>query len=149
PVSLVGTFVFFPLFGFSVNTISLLGLVLAIGLVVDGAIVVVEAVEHHIEQGLSPRGATLRATSEVSASVVATALSLAAAFLPTAWGAGVPGRPCRRAAGPIAVAAPRSPCIAVTLAPALAAKLLMPRRATRGPLGGFSRGFVRAYGPLP
>src|SRR5262249_3539665 len=91
PVSLVGTFALFPLFGFSINTVSLLALVLAIGIVVDDAIVVVEAVEHHIEDGLSPRDATLRAMSEVSGPVVAIALILTAVFLPTAFIPGITG----------------------------------------------------------
>src|SRR5262249_11527086 len=82
PVSLIGTFAFFPLLGFSINTLSLFGLVLAIGLVVDDAIVVVEAVEHHIELGLSPRDATLKAMSEVSAPVVGIALVLSSVFIP-------------------------------------------------------------------
>jgi hydrophobic/amphiphilic exporter-1 (mainly G- bacteria), HAE1 family len=92
PVSLIGTFIFFPLFGFSINTISLLALVLAIGIVVDDAIVVVEAVEHHIEHGLSPRDATFKAMSEVSGPVVAIALILAAVFVPTAFIPGITGR---------------------------------------------------------
>nr|HPR04757.1 efflux RND transporter permease subunit [Deltaproteobacteria bacterium] len=92
PVSLVGTFMFFPLFGFSINTLSLFGLVLAIGLVVDDAIVVVEAVEHHIENGMKPRDATLKAMEEVSGPVVAIALILAAVFIPTAFIPGITGR---------------------------------------------------------
>src|SRR6201997_2847381 len=92
PVSLVGTFVLFPLFGFSINTLSLFGLVLAIGLVVDDAIVVVEAVEHHIEEGLSPREATFQALSEVQAPVIGIALILAAVFIPVAFMAGITGR---------------------------------------------------------
>ena len=88
PVSLVGTFAIFPLLGFSINTLSLFGLVLAIGLVVDDAIVVVEAVEQHIEQGMSPRDATLKAMEQVSGPIVAIALVLASVFLP--------GRVCRR-----------------------------------------------------
>ena len=92
PVSLVGTFMVFPLLGFSVNTLSLLGLVLAIGLVVDDAIVVVEAVEHHIEHGLSPKEATLKAMDEVSGPVIAIALILAAVFIPTAFIPGITGR---------------------------------------------------------
>ena len=83
PVSLVGTFAVFPLLGFSINTLSLFGLVLAIGLVVDDAIVVVEAVEHHIEEGMSPKDATLKAMEEVSGPVAAIALILSAVFLPT------------------------------------------------------------------
>src|SRR5260221_6590393 len=88
PVSLVGTFVLFPLFGFSINTLSLFGLVLAIGLVVDDAIVVVEAVEHHIEEGMSPKDATFKAMEEISGPVVGIALVLSAVFIPTAF---VPG----------------------------------------------------------
>src|SRR5213076_441746 len=84
PVALVGAFVVFPLLGFSINTLSLFGLVLAIGLVVDDAIVVVEAVEHHIEHGLAPREATLKAMEEVSGPVIAVALILVAVFVPTA-----------------------------------------------------------------
>src|SRR5213594_4896851 len=92
PVSLVGTFVFFPLFGFSVNTLSLFGLVLAIGLVVDDAIVVVEAVERHIERGLDPRDAASHAMKEVSGPVVAIAIILVSVFLPVAFVGGVQGR---------------------------------------------------------
>src|SRR4029450_5889135 len=92
PVSLVGTFVIFPLLGFSVNTLSLFGLVLAIGLVVDDAIVVVEAVEHHIEKVLSPKEASLKAMEEVSGPVIAIALILAAVFIPTAFIPGITGR---------------------------------------------------------
>src|SRR5205823_1919454 len=92
PVSLVGTFAVFPLLGFSINTLSLFGLVLAIGLVVVDAIVVVEAVEHHIEHGLSPRDATLKAMEEVSGPVVAIARVLAAVFLPAAFVGGITGR---------------------------------------------------------
>jgi len=85
PVALVGTFLFFPLFGFSINTLSLLGLVLAVGLVVDDAIVVVEAVERHIEEGLTPKDAALRAMEEISGPVVGIALVLSAVFIPTAF----------------------------------------------------------------
>ncbi|HKP56107.1 MAG TPA: efflux RND transporter permease subunit, partial [Polyangiales bacterium] len=92
PVSLIGAFAVFPLLGFSVNTLSLFGLVLAIGLVVDDAIVVVEAVEHHIEEGMSPRDATLRAMSEVSGPVIAIALILASVFIPVAFMSGITGR---------------------------------------------------------
>src|SRR5678816_4476587 len=91
PVSLIGTFVLFPLFGFSINTLSLFGLVLAIGLVVDDAIVVVEAVEHHIEHGMTPREATLQAMEEVSGPVVGVACVLAAVFIPTAFIPGITG----------------------------------------------------------
>src|SRR6195256_6166820 len=92
PGSLVGTFPVFPLFGFSINTLSLFGLVLAIGLVVDDAIVVVEAVEHHIEEGMAPREATLKAMSEVTGPVIAIALILAAVFIPVAFMPGITGR---------------------------------------------------------
>src|SRR5205085_282146 len=92
PVSLIGTFAFFPLFGFSINTLSLFGLVLAIGLVVDDAIVVVEAVERHIEEGMNARDATLQAMREVSAPVIGIALVLSAVFIPTAFLPGITGR---------------------------------------------------------
>jgi HAE1 family hydrophobic/amphiphilic exporter-1 len=92
PVSLVGAFMFFPLLGFSINVLSLLGLVLAIGIVVDDAIVVVEAVMHHIEHGLSPKEATVKAMEEVSGPVVAIALILSAVFIPSASWAESPAR---------------------------------------------------------
>src|SRR5918912_1045926 len=92
PVSLIGTFAFFPLLGFSINTLTLFAFVLAIGLVVDDAIVVVEAVEHHIEGGMSPREATLQAMREVSGPVVAIALILSSVFLPIAFLGGIQGR---------------------------------------------------------
>jgi len=92
PVSLIGTFMIFPLLGFTINTLSLFGLVLAIGLVVDDAIVVVEAVQHNIEQGLSPRDATLKAMDEVSGPVVAIALILSTVFIPVAFVGGITGR---------------------------------------------------------
>ncbi len=92
PVSLIGTFAVFPLLGFSINTLSLFGLVLAIGLVVDDAIVVVEAVEHHIENGLTPRNAALLAMEQVSGPVVAIALILTAVFVPTIFIPGITGR---------------------------------------------------------
>src|SRR5207237_7439781 len=92
PVSLIGTFTVFPLLGFSINTLSLFGLVLAVGLVVDDAIVVVEAVEHHIEEGLSPREATFKAMEEVSGPVIAIAIVLAAVFIPVAFLGGIQRR---------------------------------------------------------
>jgi HAE1 family hydrophobic/amphiphilic exporter-1 len=148
PVSLIGTFALFPLFGFSINTISLLALVLAIGIVVDDAIVVVEAVEHHIEAGLSPRDATLKAMSEVSSPVIAIALILSAVFLPTAFIPGITGRLYQQFAVTIAVSVLLSAFNALTLSPALSALLLRPRQAARGPLGRFfawfNRGFARA-----
>jgi HAE1 family hydrophobic/amphiphilic exporter-1 len=132
PVSLVGTFALFPLLGFTVNTLSLFGLVLAIGLVVDDAIVVVEAVEHHIEHGLSPREATVRAMREVSGPVVAIALILAAVFLPTAFIPGITGRLYQQFAVTIAASVIISAFNALTLSPALSAPLL--RLPTPAPL---------------
>ena len=148
PVSLVGTFVLFPVFGFSINTISLLALVLAIGIVVDDAIVVVEAVEHHIEHGLSPREATLKAMSEVSGPVVAIALILTAVFLPTAFIPGITGRLYQQFAVTIAVSVLLSAFNALTLSPALSALLLRPKQPTRGPLGVFFRWFNDFFGRL-
>ena len=138
PVSLVGTFMVFPLLGFSINTLSLFGLVLAIGLVVDDAIVVVEAVEHHIEQGMSPRDAAFKAMEEVSGPVVAIALILAAVFVPTAFIPGITGRMYQQFAVTIAVSVLISAFNALTLSPALSALLLRPKqgdaRAARGVL---------------
>ena len=145
PVSLVGTFMLFPLLGFSINTLSLFGLVLAIGIVVDDAIVVVEAVEHHIEKGLSPREATLKAMSEVSGPVVAIALILTAVFLPTAFVPGITGRLYQQFAVTIAVSVLLSAFKALTLSPALASLLLRPRQEFRGPLGAFFRAFNRHF----
>ena len=145
PVALVGAFMVFPLLGFSINTLSLFGLVLAIGLVVDDAIVVVEAVEQHIEQGLSPRDAALKAMDEVSGPVVAIALIMAAVFIPTAFIPGITGRMYQQFAVTIAVSVLISAFNALTLSPALAALLLRPKREMRGPLGWFFRGFNRAF----
>src|SRR5471030_3517882 len=103
PVSLIGTFAIFPLLGFSINTLSLFGLVLAIGLVVDDAIVVVEAVEHHIEKGLSPKEASLKAMSEVSGPVMAIGLILSAVFVPTIFIPGITGRLYQQFAVTIAI----------------------------------------------
>jgi HAE1 family hydrophobic/amphiphilic exporter-1 len=148
PVALVGTFMVFPLLGFSINTLSLFGLVLAIGLVVDDAIVVVEAVEHHMEQGLSPRDAALKAMEQVSGPVVAIALILAAVFVPTAFIPGITGRMYQQFAVTIAVSVLLSAFNALTLSPALSALLLRPKKPMRGPLGvffgGFNRWFARA-----
>jgi HAE1 family hydrophobic/amphiphilic exporter-1 len=147
PVSLVGTFALFPFLGFSINTLSLFALVLAIGLVVDDAIVVVEAVEHHIEEGLSPRDATLKAMSEVSGPVVGIALVLSAVFIPIALIGGLQGRLNQQFAVTIAIAVVISAFNALSLSPALSALLLRPRRESRGPLarffGAFNRGFAR------
>ena len=147
PVSLVGTFMVFPMLGFSVNTLSLLGLVLAIGLVVDDAIVVVEAVEHHIEHGLSPKEAALKAMDEVSGPVIAIALILAAVFIPTAFIPGITGRLYQQFAITIAVSVIFSAFNALTLSPALSALLLRPKKKSRGPLGflfgAFNKGFSK------
>ncbi|MET0553769.1 MAG: multidrug efflux RND transporter permease subunit [Vicinamibacteria bacterium] len=148
PVSLIGTFAFFPLLGFSINTLSLFGLVLAIGLVVDDAIVVVEAVEHHIEQGMPPREATLKAMSEVSGPVIGIALVLSAVFIPIGLMSGIQGRLNQQFAVTIAIAVLISAFNALSLSPALSAMLLRPRKETKGRLarffGSFNRGFERA-----
>jgi multidrug efflux pump len=148
PVSLVGALAVFPLLGFSINTLSLFGLVLAIGLVVDDAIVVVEAVEHQMEKGLSPRDATIQAMKEVSGPVVAIALILASVFLPVAFIGGVQGRLNNQFAVTIAISMLISAFNALTLSPALSALLLRPRKESRGVLarfyGGFNRLFERA-----
>jgi HAE1 family hydrophobic/amphiphilic exporter-1 len=145
PVSLIGTFAFFPLFGFSVNTLSLFGLVLAIGLVVDDAIVVVEAVEHHIENGLAPREAALKAMSEVAAPVVAIAIVLAAVFVPTAFIPGITGRLYQQFALTIAISVIISAFNALSLSPALCSLILRPRGQSTGPLAGFFRWFNRVF----
>ncbi len=145
PVSLIGTFALFPLFGFSVNTLSLFGLVLAIGLVVDDAIVVVEAVEHHIGEGKSPRDATLQAMSEVAAPVVAIAIVLGAVFVPTAFIPGITGRLYQQFALTIAISVAISAFNALSLSPALCALLLRPKTEKKGPLGGFYAWFNRAF----
>src|SRR5213595_920760 len=146
PVSLVGTFVLFPLFGFSINTLSLFGLVLAVGLVVDDAIVVVEAVERHIEEGMAPREATLQAMREVSAPVIGIALVLSAVFIPTAFLPGITGRLYQQFALTIAISVIFSAFNALSLSPALSALLLRPRKKTRGPLGWFYDRFNRVFG---
>ncbi|MCE5243350.1 MAG: multidrug efflux RND transporter permease subunit [Desulfobacteraceae bacterium] len=145
PVSLVGTFALFPLFGFSINTLSLFGLVLAIGLVVDDAIVVVEAVEHHIEHGMSPKDATLKAMEEVSGPVIAIAIILSAVFVPTAFIPGITGRLYQQFAVTIAVSVVISAFNALTLSPALASLLLRPKKESRGPLAIFFRWFNRVF----
>jgi HAE1 family hydrophobic/amphiphilic exporter-1 len=137
PVSLVGTFVIFPLVGFSINTLSMFGLVLAIGLVVDDAIVVVEGVQHHIEEGLSPKDAATKAMAELSGPVVGIALVLASVFVPTAFIPGITGRLYQQFAITIAISVMLSAFNALTLSPALSALLLKPKKQTRGPLGKF------------
>jgi HAE1 family hydrophobic/amphiphilic exporter-1 len=146
PVSLVGTFALFPLFGFSINTLSLFGLVLAIGLVVDDAIVVVEIVEHHIEKGLSPKDAALKGMQEVAGPVMAIAIILAAVFLPTAFIPGITGRLYQQFAVTIAVSVAISAFNALTLSPALAAMLLRPKVKGKGPLQKFYDWFNKGFG---
>ena len=146
PVSLVGVFALFPIFGFSINTLSLFGLVLAIGLVVDDAIVVVEAVEHHIEEGMSPKDAALKAMDEVSSPVIAIALILSAVFVPTIFIPGITGQLYQQFAITIAISVILSAFNALTLSPALAALLLKPRKESRGPLGAFFRWFNKVFG---
>ena len=145
PVSIVGTFIFFPLLGFSVNTLSMFGLVLAIGIVVDDAIVVVEAVMHHIEHGMAPREATIQAMKEVSAPVIGIALILSAVFIPVAFLGGLTGQMYQQFALTIAISVLLSAFSALSLSPALAAMLLKPARPARGPLGMFFRGFNRVF----
>ncbi|HKM99297.1 MAG TPA: multidrug efflux RND transporter permease subunit [Candidatus Binataceae bacterium] len=150
PVSLVGAFMFFPVVGFSINTLSLLGLVLAVGLVVDDAIVVVEAIEAKIEQGRSPRDAALEAMDEVGGALVGIALVLAAVFIPAGFMAGISGSLYRQFALTIAFSVLISAFNALTLSPALGALILRPRaeKESRGPLGRFfglfNAGFARA-----
>ena len=146
PVSLIGTFMLFPVFGFSVNTLSLFGLVLAIGLVVDDAIVVVEAVEHHIEEGMSPRDATLRAMEEVSGPVIAIAVILAAVFVPTAFIPGITGRLYQQFALTIAISVVISAFNALSLSPALCAMLLRPKGKHKSPITPFYNWFNRMFG---
>ena len=145
PVSLIGTFVFFPLFGFSVNTLSLFGLVLAIGLVVDDAIVVVEAVERHIEEGLDPKSASLKAMTEISGPLVGIALVLATVFIPTIFIPGITGRLYQQFAATIAISVMLSAFNALTLSPALASLLLKPRTENRGLLRRFFDAFNRYF----
>ena len=145
PVSLIGTFIFFPLLGFSINTLTMFGLVLAIGIVVDDAIVVVEAVMHHIEHGKSPHEATVQAMKEVSGPVVAIALILSAVFVPVALLGGLTGRLYQQFALTIAISVLLSAFLALSLAPALCAMILKPAKPTGGPLGAFYRGFNKVF----
>ena len=145
PVSLIGTFAVFPLLGFSINTLSLFGLILAIGLVVDDAIVVVEAVEHHIEHGLSPKDATTKAMEEVSGPVIGIALILASVFVPMAFIGGIKGLLNQQFAITIAVSVLISAFNALTLSPALSALLLRPRKQSKGLLARFFGWFNRTF----
>jgi HAE1 family hydrophobic/amphiphilic exporter-1 len=145
PVSLIGTFIFFPVLGFSVNTLSMFGLVLAIGIVVDDAIVVVEAVIHHLEHGKGPREATIKAMEEVSAPVIGIALILSAVFVPVALLGGLVGSMYKQFALTIAISVLLSAFNALSLTPALCAMLLKAPRPMRGPLGVFFRGFNKVF----
>jgi hydrophobe/amphiphile efflux-1 (HAE1) family protein len=145
PVALIGTFVFFPLFGFSINTLSLLGLVLAIGLVVDDAIVVVEGVGRHIEEGLAPKEAAMKAMDELTGPVVGIALVLSAVFVPTAFIPGITGRLYQQFAVTIAISVILSAFNALTLSPALSALLLRPRGESKGVMGRFFGWFNRTF----
>ncbi len=148
PVSLIGTFIVFPMLGFSVNTLSLLGLVLAIGIVVDDAIVVVEAVMHHLEQGKSPREATEQAMKEVSGPVVAIALVLTAVFVPVAFMPGLTGRLYQQFAVTIAISVCFSAINALTLSPALASLLLKAPGGKKSFLKPFYDVFNKYFGKL-
>jgi HAE1 family hydrophobic/amphiphilic exporter-1 len=145
PVSLIGALIAFPMLGFSINTLSLLGLVLAIGTVVDDAIVVVEAVSAKIEAGMKPKEATIEAMQEVSGPVVATSLVLFAVFVPVAFMGGITGRLYQQFAITIAVSVAFSSVNALTLSPALASKLLRPAGERRSLLAPFYRWFNRVF----
>src|SRR6187549_3459830 len=146
PVSLIGAFMFFPLLGFSINVLSLLGLVLAIGIVVDDAIVVVEAVMHHIEHGMEPKEATIKAMEEVSGPVIAIGLILSAVFVPVGFMGGITGRLYQQFAITIAISVLLSVINALTLSPALAALLLKPTTGKRSLLTPFYNGFNKVFG---
>ncbi|MGA1399502.1 MAG: efflux RND transporter permease subunit [Phycisphaerales bacterium] len=155
PVSLLGTFAFFVVFGFSINTINLFGIILAIGLVVDDAIVVVEAVEVHIARGLSPRDATVKAMEEVTGPVIATTLVLCATFVPVAFMGGITGEIYRQFALTLSISVALSSIVALTLTPALCRLMLKPRGKPRGPISKglalFSRALdasTRGYGAV-
>lgn len=145
PVSLVGTFLLYPAFGFSLNTLSMFGLVLAVGLVVDDAIVVVEGVQRHIEEGLAPKDAALKAMDELSGPVVGIALVLSAVFVPTAFIPGITGRLYQQFAVTIAISVILSAFNALTLSPALASLMLRPKQESHGPLRRFFDGFNRIF----
>lgn len=153
PVSIVGTFAVMKLFGFSINNLTLFGLVLSIGIVVDDAIIVVENVERNIEEGLSPREAAYKAMQEVSGPIIATSLTLGAIFIPVAFVSGLTGQFYRQFALTIAISVFISAFNSLTLSPAMAAKLLHapdaePDRLTKildGGLGWFFRGFNRFF----
>lgn len=143
PVSIVGTFAVLLMFGFSINTLSLFGLVLAIGIVVDDAIVVVENVERNIQSGLTPRNATVQAMKEVSGPIIAIALVLCAVFIPIAFVSGLTGQFYRQFAMTIAISTVISAFNSLTLSPALAAALLKPHDA---PKDALTRGMEKIFG---
>ncbi len=145
PVSLVGTFATFVALGFSINTLTMLGVVLAVGIVVDDAIVVVEAVEHHIEHGLSPMAATEKAMDEVSGPVMAIGLVLCAVFVPVSFMGGITGQLYRQFAITVSASVILSVIVALTLTPALCGMMLRPRKEMRGPVGFFLRGFNKGF----
>src|SRR3954471_5498977 len=145
PVAVIGTFALFPALGFSINTTSLFGLVLAIGIVVDDAIVVVEAVQLNIDRGMKPREATIHALDEVSGPVIAIACILAAVFIPVAFLGGISGQIYRQFALTIAASVVLSAFNALSLSPALSALLLKPKVESRGLLGKFFRKFNLAF----
>ena len=145
PVAVVGTFALFPILGFSINITNMFGLVLAIGIVVDDAIVVVESVQRDIDDGQSPRDATIQAMSEVSAPVVAIAFILAAVFIPVAFLGGISGQIYKQFALTIAVSVLISAFSALSLSPALATLILRPKSKTPGLLSRAFGGFNRAF----
>ncbi|MFG1592137.1 efflux RND transporter permease subunit [Halobacteriovorax sp. CON-3] len=145
PISLIGAFIFFPFLGFSINTLSLLGLVLAIGIVVDDAIVVVEAVQVNIENGMDVKTATTEAIRKVTGAVMATTLVLVAVFVPVAGMAGITGLLYQQFAITIAVSVCISSVNALTLSPALCVLLLKEKKEYSGILGGFFHLFNKAF----
>ena len=145
PVSLVGAFAAFVALGFSINLLTLFAMILAIGLVVDDAIVVVEAVEHHIEEGLSPMDATQKAMDEVSGAVIGIAIVLCSVFVPVAFLGGITGQLYKQFALTLAVSVMLSALVALSLIPALCAMMLRPRKRMRGPLGWFVRAFNKVF----
>ena len=145
PVSLLGAFIVFPIIGFTINVLSLLGLVLAIGIVVDDAIVVVEAVQVNIEKGMSPREATQTAMQEVTAPIIATTLVLVAVFIPVAVMGGITGSLYKQFAITVAVSVVFSSINALSLSPALCTLLLRKQKPMGGPLGAFFRLFNKGF----
>lgn len=145
PVSLVASFMLFPLLGFSINTLSLLGIVLAIGIVVDDAIVVVEAVQVKMAEGMNAKDATSQAMKEVTAPVVATTLVLVAVFIPVAAMSGITGSLYQQFAITIAVSVVFSSINAISLSPALCSIMLKPQKEAKGPLGKFFRSFNNGF----